>query len=167
VDFGLVKDLDQETRVSVDHPIAGTPLYLSPEAITAPERVDARSDLYSLGCLGYFLLTGRPVFEGATVIEVCSRHLHAAPTPPEERLGRPLPDMLSALLLACLEKDPDRRPSSARAFIVALEACDDVPPWTDDQAREWWASKGASLPARAPAERVVSPAGLTTFIRRA
>ncbi len=167
VDFGLVKDLDRETRVSVDHPIAGTPLYISPEAITAPEQVDARSDLYSLGCVGYFLLTGRPVFEGGTVIEVCSRHLHALPTPPGERLGRPVPESLSALILSCLEKDPDRRPSSARAFITALDGCDDVPPWTDDQARDWWRTEGASLIAQATAGQVSPSADLTTFVRRA
>jgi eukaryotic-like serine/threonine-protein kinase len=165
VDFGLVKDLDRETRVSGDHPIAGTPLYLSPEAITSPERTDARSDLYSLACLGYFLLTGHPVFEGATVIEVCGRHLHAQPTPPAERLGRPVPEKLSALLLSCLEKNPDLRPASARAFISALDACDDVQPWTDDQARDWWESEGRRILAGASARERSTEAGLTSIIR--
>ena len=79
VDFGLVKDLDQDTDLSRDDQIAGTPLYLAPEAITAPGRVGARSDLYSLGCVGYFLLTGRPVFEGRNMVEVCGHHLHTQP----------------------------------------------------------------------------------------
>jgi serine/threonine-protein kinase len=165
VDFGLVKDLDRETKVSLDHPIAGTPLYLSPEAITAPERMDARSDLYSLGCLGYFMLTGHPVFEGATVIEVCGRHLHALPIPPGERLGRPVPQKLSALILSCLEKDADRRPLSARAFIAALDACDDIPTWTDDQARDWWSAEGARILAGAPARERAPSTGLTSVIR--
>ena len=96
--------------------------------------MDARSDLYSLGCVGYFLLTGRPVFEGGTVIEVVRpAPAHAAPS--RRRAARaPVPESLSALMLACLEKDPDRRPSSALAFIAALDGCDDVPAWTDEQA---------------------------------
>jgi eukaryotic-like serine/threonine-protein kinase len=106
------------------------------------------------------------VFEGGTVIEVCSRHLHAPPTPPSERLGRPVSETLSALILACLEKDPDRRPPSARAFIAALDACD-VPPWTDDQARSWWSSESARILARAAASEVPPPAGISSVIRRA
>jgi hypothetical protein len=166
VDFGLVKDLEQETRLSGDHAIAGTPLYLAPEAISAPEQMDARSDLYALGCLGYFLLTGRPVFEGASVIEVCSRHLHAVPVPPADRLGRPVPQTLSALMLSCLEKDSDRRPASARALIAALDACDDVSGWTDEQAKAWWSTKGSGFLARRPAGRLAPTATAVSFIRR-
>jgi eukaryotic-like serine/threonine-protein kinase len=166
VDFGLVKDLEQETRLSGDAGIAGTPLYLSPEAISAPDRVGPRSDLYALGCLGYFLLTGRPVFEGQTVVEVCSHHLHATPLPPAERLGRPVPESLSALLLSCLEKDPDRRPATARALIAALDACDDVPMWTDDQAGAWWSTTGARIPARRAAGQIPVTATAVSFIRR-
>ena len=113
VDFGLVKDLDQDTDLSRDDQIAGTPLYLAPEAITAPGRVGARSDLYSLGCVGYYLLTGHPVFEGRNMVEVCGHHLHTRPVPPAARLGQPVPDGLAALLLSCLEKEPSRRPSYA------------------------------------------------------
>ena len=177
VDFGLVKDLDQGSDLSRDDGIAGTPLYLAPEAITAPGRVGARSDLYSLGCVGYFLLTGHPVFEGRNAVEVCGHHLHTRPTPPAERLGRPVPQELSALLLACLEKDPGRRPSFAGAFLAALDELSDVPPWTNDEARAWWGgrgaeivarvranAKGAGIPGRRPA---VSSAGTLSFVRRA
>jgi serine/threonine protein kinase len=71
--------------------VTGTPLYMAPEALTAPETVDARTDLYALGAVGYFLVTGQDVFTGTTVIEVCSKHLHATPVPPSERLGQGVP----------------------------------------------------------------------------
>jgi serine/threonine-protein kinase len=115
VDFGLVKELDGRADLTRDDQIAGTPLYLSPEAIRAPDLVDARSDLYSLGALGYFLLTGTPLFAGRNAVEICGHHLHTPPVPPTERLGRAVPAKLSALLLACLEKEPGKRPASARA----------------------------------------------------
>lgn len=165
VDFGLVKDLERETGASGEQGLLGTPLYVSPEAINDPDGVDARSDLYSFGCLGYFLLTGRPVFEGASVLEVCGRHLHARPVPPGERLGRPVPESLSALVLACLEKDPARRPASALACIAALDACGDVPPWTGEQAALWWSTDGAALMARSRAPQATPASAITTVIR--
>jgi len=177
VDFGLVKDLDQRTDLSRDDQIAGTPLYLAPEAITAPGRVGARSDLYSLGCVGYYLLTGRPVFEGRNAVEVCGHHLHTLPTPPAKRLGQAVPEELSALLLTCLEKDPARRPSFAGAFLQALDGLRDVPAWTDEDARGWWSERGARIVARVRADargRVMpgrpaedSSAGTLSFVRRA
>jgi len=175
VDFGLVKDLDQATDLSREDRIAGTPLYLAPEAITTPGRVGARSDLYSLGCVGYYLLTGRPVFEGRNVVEVCGHHLHTRPVPPAERLGQPVPEGLQALLLACLEKEPSRRPSFAGEFLETLDALRDVPPWTNEQARTWWTMRGPSITARVratvrggkgPARAQDSGVGTVSFVRR-
>jgi serine/threonine-protein kinase len=148
VDFGLVKDVEDHPELTGAHQMAGTPLYLSPEAIASPETVDARSDLYSLGCVGYYLLSALRVFEGRTVAEVCGHHLHSPAVPPGERLGRPVPENLVALLMACLEKEPERRPPSARAFLGALDSCPDVAPWTDDEARAWWKARGAAIMAR-------------------
>jgi serine/threonine-protein kinase len=165
VDFGLVRDLEQETEAGDDEGFAGTPLYLAPETITHPDDVDARSDLYSFGCVGYFLLTGRPVFEGETVIEVVGSHLHKPPVPPDQRLGGPVPASLSALILACLEKDPVRRPASALACIAALDASEDVPAWTDEQASAWWSREGARLFARASEARVASTTTEATILR--
>ena len=119
VDFGLVKEIEGTpgdpglTRVDA---IAGTPLYISPEAITAPETVDGRSDLYALGAVGYFLLTGQTVFSGRTVVEIASHHLHTAPVPPSERLGSPVPPKLEAAILACLAKDQEQRPRTRASF---------------------------------------------------
>jgi serine/threonine-protein kinase len=165
VDFGLVRELEQEREAGEDDAFAGTPLYLAPESITSPETVDARSDLYSFGCVGYFLLTGRPVFEGEHIVEVVGSHLHAPPIPPEERLGRPLPASLAALVLSCLEKDPHRRPASALNCIAALDGCVDVPGWTEDQAAAWWSVEGAGLLSRSAASRAQPSTAEVTVMR--
>jgi hypothetical protein len=144
VDFGLVRDLAGGGTVTASalDVVKGTPLYLSPEAITRPDRVDGRSDLYAAGALAYFLLAGRHPFEGATVVEVCSHHLHTLPEPPSVKLGRPLPADLEAVVLACLEKSPERRPQTAAALVEQLESCSTQSPWTERDAREWWQSNG-------------------------
>jgi eukaryotic-like serine/threonine-protein kinase len=145
VDFGLVKDLDESSWRTRDGSVFGTPHYLSPEVISSSGQVGPASDLYSLGCVGYFLLTGRRVFEGQSVIEVCTQHLTAEPRPPADKLGRPVPESLSAVLMTCLEKSPAHRPSSARALIALLDACDDPESWTSDQAHAWWARRGRQI----------------------
>jgi eukaryotic-like serine/threonine-protein kinase len=138
VDFGLVKDLEHGgAALSRADVVQGTPLYLSPEAITAPDRVGPAGDLYALGAVGYYLLTGRHVFGGATLVEVCSHHLHSRPARPSERLGREVPRALEDLLLSCLEKDPARRPASALALREALRAAG-AGEWTEADARAWW-----------------------------
>jgi serine/threonine-protein kinase len=152
VDFGLVRDLEPASgaRLTQDNVVQGTPLYLSPEAIRAPDAVDARSDLYGLGAVGYYLVTGTHVFGGATTVEVCSHHLHSRPVPPSERLGRPVPAGLEQLILACLEKDPARRPGGAAELRDALENLDDLGHWGEREAREWWErwrrARGERLP---------------------
>lgn len=109
LDFGLSVSLQ---RADAGPPLMGTPLYLPPEAITSPESVDPRSDIYSLGALGYFLLTGQPPFTGHSLYEVCGQHLHSTPLEPSKRLGRPLPEHMDALISSCLAKPLEERPSS-------------------------------------------------------
>ncbi len=155
VDFGLVKELEAEGDVTHDAALVGTPLYLAPEAIRSPA-ADARADLYSLGAVAYFLLTGQHVFEGRTIIEICGHHLHTPPTPPSERLGRPLPAALEAWVLACLEKDPARRPASASEAAARLERCGLAGEWKADEARAWWVAKGRGLAAARRAEATPS-----------
>jgi serine/threonine protein kinase len=156
VDFGLVKTLEtapgDAALTNVDA-ITGTPMYLAPEAITAPDSVDARSDLYALGAVGYFLLTGQHVFDAPTVVEVCSKHLLEAPVPPSQRLGRPVPPDLEALVLACLAKRREDRPASAEAMRAALAACADAGRYDVAAARAWWAGRGATLRAGSQAKR--------------
>jgi eukaryotic-like serine/threonine-protein kinase len=150
VDFGLVKDVERGAKVSLTQGdvIAGTPLYLSPEAITAPDAMDARADLYSLGAVGYFVLTGTHVFDGRTTVEVCAKHLHEAPEPPSRRIGRRLPEDLESLLLDCLAKQPQNRPSTAGELCRRLEACTSFGQWTPDKASAWWREHGAAATAR-------------------
>ncbi|HWM88753.1 MAG TPA: serine/threonine-protein kinase, partial [Kofleriaceae bacterium] len=146
LDFGLVKDVASGDQAALTHADAmvGTPLYLSPEAITGPSRVSARSDLYAVGGVGYFLLAGRPVFDGETVAEVCARHLYEPPVPPST--FESVPADLEALVLACLDKSPERRPADARALREALLACATAGDWTPAEARRWWQSHGAPVP---------------------
>ncbi len=163
VDFGLVKDQDAADGLTHDGTLVGTPLYLAPEAIRT-SGADARSDLYSTGALGYFLATGQHVFGGKTVIEICGHHLHTPPVPPSARLGRPFPRDLEAWILACLEKDPARRPPTAGAALAALERCPLDEAWSQERARAWWADKGRGLRAArhqsAPEATVTTLSGL-------
>lgn len=125
LDFGLIAKVasagahDDLTHSDVQT-IVGTPLYLSPEALTRPEAMDGRSDLYAVGALGYFLLTGVPPFSGDSVLEVCAHHLHTKPVPPSKLTRQPIPPRLEELILACLDKSMDRRPESAAALRDAL-----------------------------------------------
>jgi serine/threonine-protein kinase len=150
LDFGLVKDnrsQDSGAAQTEVNALIGTPSYLSPESIHSPSEVDARTDLYALGAIGYFLLTGHEVFHGTTVVALCIAHLHEAPLPPSKRLGRDLPAKLEALILSCLEKSPERRPPSAAELRKALLACE-LPAWRDEEAAAWWQ---ALVPGRAVA----------------
>jgi serine/threonine protein kinase len=146
VDFGLVKDIVAETdpNVSSANTITGTPLYLSPEAIRAPETVDGRSDLYAVGALGYYLLTGTPLFQSANVMEICNHQMNTAPQSPSERIGKAQPHDLEAVILQCLEKNPATRPQDAEAVCEALAACEDAKHWSTAEAAKWWSANKAN-----------------------
>ena len=120
IDFGLVEPIGAVLEPDL---IAGTPLYISPEALTRPGSVDARSDLYGLGALMYFMLCGVPVFRGRNTLEVCIQHLHAVPERPRVVLGRAIPRALERLILECLAKEASARPASAAAIGERLSAC--------------------------------------------
>jgi len=138
LDFGLVKELGTDSASTTTASLTGTPLYLSPEAITAPDKVDGRSDLYAVGGVAFWLLTGTHVFEGNTVVEVCSHHLHTKPETASARLGQVVPADLEAVIARCLEKDPAKRFADAEALAHALDACDSVDDWSDALATAWW-----------------------------
>jgi serine/threonine-protein kinase len=150
LDFGLVKETASVTSATLEGGIGmlGTPLYMSPEAISNPSALDARSDLYSLGAVGYLLVTGEPVFRGRNAVEVCAQHLHTTPVAPHERLQRPVPADLEAVLLRCLSKRADDRYPGARELSKALGACADANRWDSDEARAWWAGREAKIKAR-------------------
>jgi serine/threonine-protein kinase len=158
VDFGLVKATGSlEPSVTATNAVIGTPLYISPESIDRPDEVEARSDLYSLGCLAYFLLTGEPPFSGQSAIEICLGHLHKAPAPPSERLASPLSPAFDALVLDCLAKQTLDRPPSAKALGERLSLLPEFRAFTDSDARTWWEKKGRALKADRPAARSTPP----------
>jgi hypothetical protein len=167
VDFGLVKDVGSKASaaataapaLTMADAITGTPLYIAPETLSAPETVDGRADLYALGAVGYWLLTGTHVFGAKSILEVCAHHLHSVPEPPSARLGTPVAADLEQLLLACLAKRPEDRPASAQLLRERLRACSAAGAWTNARAAHWWAahrhelrSGGAAASAAGAAE---------------
>ena len=150
VDFGLVRSLEPAAGDSlVANVVIGTPMYLAPEAISTPEAIDGRADTYALGAVAYFLVTGQHVFEGGTVLELCSKHLCTPPIAPSTRLGRPVPADLEAIILQCLAKERDARPVSAVALRAALLACEDATSYDAAAASAWWAARRSAAPGQA------------------
>jgi serine/threonine-protein kinase len=158
LDFGLVKVVGDGAAANLSRAgtIAGTPHYMAPEAVASPDRIDARADLYAVGAVGYFLVTGQHVFDGTTLVEICAHHLHTTPEPPTKRLGRPVPSDLEAVILACLAKSPSDRPADAEDLERRLVACADARGWPDDLRRRWWASHGEQVRARSRTRRPAS-----------
>jgi serine/threonine-protein kinase len=142
LDFGLVKSvggvggLDESLGTAAAALTPGTPAYLPPEAALGGP-IDARSDLYSLGCVAYFLLTGRLVFEADTALQVIAKHLRSEPLPPSRFAPFPAPAALDRVVLACLAKKPEDRPRTAPELVRLLSAVE-VEPWTQADAMEWW-----------------------------
>ena len=141
LDFGIVKSQRRPTTgpsiaTAADRMI-GTPAFMPPEMATGGV-VDRRADIYGLGCLGYWLLTGELVFDGATPYEVVAQHINAVPLPPSARSGRPIPVALDDVILDCLAKDPERRPPDGLELAHRLAACSLLEPWSDEDAHVWW-----------------------------
>ncbi|MCG6158482.1 serine/threonine protein kinase [Rubinisphaera margarita] len=137
LDFGLVKPRDADQNTTLAGSLTGTPLYLSPEAIRH-EPLDARSDLYAVGAVGYFLLTGTTVFEGRSIVDVCNDHVKTTPEKPSARLGRTIDEDLERLILSCLEKQKADRPESAAVLEQELASCQSAGSWTRSSAKTWW-----------------------------
>jgi len=151
LDFGLAKDnAASRAAVTGETTVLGTPLYISPEALAGANHADARSDIYSLGAVAYYMLAGRPVFEGPSALEVFAQHLRTSPVPPAVRLGKPLQADLEAIVLRCLAKSPAERYQTAGEMWDALVACSGADEWTSAQARAWWEGRG-DAPARVAA----------------
>jgi serine/threonine protein kinase len=140
LDFGLVKAFGDEhdDRLTASHSLTGTPSYMSPEAIAHPDTIDARTDIYAVGAVGYFLLTGTPVFTGNGLVELCQKHIQETPEPPSKRSGKPVSAKLEQLLLECLAKKPEDRPATAAVLLEALETVVPNPPWGREEAQAWW-----------------------------
>jgi serine/threonine-protein kinase len=146
LDFGLAKPISAETapvQLTQDGSITGSPLYMSPEQALGDHEPDERCDIYSLGAVAYFLLTGRPPFEGDRPIKVILAHAHDEVVPPS-RFRPGLPADLEQVVLRCLAKNPEDRFPSALALRQSLAECESAGRWTHGDAAKWWQANGRS-----------------------
>lgn len=151
LDFGLVRERNsQDPRLTAPNRTAGTPSYMAPEMVLNGDEVDHRADIYALGCVAYWLLTGRPVFQGSSIVDVLLQHAHATPVRPTELIEFDIPTALEEVVLACLAKAPADRPQSAgdlsRQLAAALPSGSE---WTEARAATWWRNN-RPVPGQAP-----------------
>jgi serine/threonine-protein kinase len=150
LDFGLVRVADSGAgKLTADGAVAGTPEYMSPEQAEGSDELDGRSDIYSLGAVAYFLLTGRPPFRKATALQVLFAHARE-PVRPLAEVRADVPADLQEVVQRCLEKDRGRRYQDVLALDQALAACRPVEPWTEARAADWWRGHGAMPGASDP-----------------
>jgi eukaryotic-like serine/threonine-protein kinase len=156
LDFGLVTSGDRRgasALVTAEHVAIGTPAYMAPEAILGGATIDHRADLYALGCVAYFLLTGERVFQAESQMKLLMQHVNDAPIPPSRRTEQPIPREIDDIVLACLHKDPNRRPHSAEE-LGRLASGQIANAWDQQAAQRWWA---AHLPQLMTPETVTIP----------
>jgi serine/threonine-protein kinase len=141
LDFGIAKPArvtsDSQTALTMAHVIRGTPAFIAPEQALGGD-VDGRADIYSTGCVAYWLLTGELVFTADTPMKLVLAHAQAMPDPPSRRTELPMPPALDALILSCLAKEREHRPPSARDLLRQLDAIPLADTWTEERAGEWW-----------------------------
>ena len=137
LDFGLVKTEEPgATRLTMDGTAAGTPAYMAPELATGAP-FDGRADIYSLGCVAYFMITGAQVFEEPSPVAVALAHVQKQPVRPSERTELSLPSSFENIIMRCLAKNPEDRPQNAMELALALEAAN-LGTWTRDESEHWW-----------------------------
>jgi hypothetical protein len=158
LDFGMAKASGSDrldlTQANV---VMGTPHYLAPEAIKARGQVDGRSDLYAVGAMAWYMLMGRNLFEAETPIAVARKHLNEAPTSIRDAFGPGLPDDLAAVIMNCLEKDPDKRPHDAAELRDLFGECRCAHEWTQRRAAVWWKERGEQIAPGEPKTEEQAP----------
>ncbi len=141
LDFGLVKlhhhDGSEDVKLTAEFSAGGTPAFIAPEQV-AGEEVDGRADIYSLGCVAFWMLTATHVFEGSSGLQTMVKHVRERPPAPSSRTEQSIPPALDQIVLKCLEKDPSRRPQTVDALADMLAACDGAAEWTQHSAARWW-----------------------------
>jgi serine/threonine-protein kinase len=174
LDFGLVKNKskpsEEDVRLTAVGSISGTPAYMAPEMIEG-DSVGPAADVYALGCVGFWLLTGKFVFQAGNATAMLVKHLQAEPSPPSTAAEQAIPPELDRLILECLAKDPAARPANAVELGKRLDACAEASQWTEDMAQEWWAEHMLTQPeattsTRAPRTETTLSAS-NAFIDRA
>jgi serine/threonine-protein kinase len=139
LDFGLVKVLDaKDLQLTGVGAATGTPAYMAPEVALGNEQIDGRCDLYGLGCVAYWLLTGSMVFEESSATAMMLAHLQKTPVRPSERTGLAMPLAVEQAVMMCLAKKPEERPANAESLARALVAGDGLGVWTQEDAEQWW-----------------------------
>lgn len=139
LDFGLAKEIEETQKgLTSTNAFLGTPSYVAPEMILDRDKVDGRTDLYMLGCVAYWMLTGHPPFEGRTDAQVLVDHVHELPRWPSENSTQDIPPELERIVMRCLEKEMSERFQDTIELCNALDAIERQIPWTQGQARDWW-----------------------------
>lgn len=164
LDFGLAKVAtdDAASQLTVEGTTTGTPGYMAPEVALGSAHIDGRADVYALGCVAYFLLTGTLVFEDPNAMSMALKHVQTAPDLPSTRTELPIPADLERLVMQCLEKNPENRPSGAPELSRLLAACD-AQAWTEAAAEAWWERH---LPPTSSLRSVVHSATITPPVVR-
>jgi serine/threonine-protein kinase len=142
LDFGIVKATRDDDgggpTLTRENSVHGTPAFIAPEQALGGSDLDGRADIYALGCVAYWLVTGQLVFTGDTPLAMVVHHARTPPVPPSSRTELPIPDAFDRLVMACLEKDPAARPQTAKEVSRQLADIQFANPWTEACAREWW-----------------------------
>ena len=147
LDFGLVQTRRHDPSTALTETLAtaqqliGTPAYMAPEMILGRDDVDRRADVYAIGCVAFYLLTGTRVFQDGNQMQVLVDHVHSEPVPPSNRLGRPLPKEVDVLVLDCLRKNPEERPRDAAELLERITSYHLAGQWSGAHARAWWQAR--------------------------
>lgn len=153
LDFGLVQTRRHDPSTALTETLAtaqqliGTPAYMAPEMILGRDDVDRRADVYAIGCVAFYLLTGTRVFQDGNQMQVLVDHVHSEPVPPSSRLGRLLPTEIDAFVIDCLRKNPDDRPADATELLTRITAYHLASQWSEAHARAWWQARLPALAA--------------------
>ncbi len=154
LDFGLARPIEQTDVGGISEPdrVLGTPGYMAPELVTDSGQVDARVDVYAVGCVGYFLLTGDMVFDAENAMAMAIAHATEEPSSPTQSTDNPVPADLETIVMRCLAKRPDDRYADCHELARALRGCAAHGEWTSEHARAWWQSQGSEASNSATSE---------------